>query len=392
MSEKNASITPEQLKHRLDSGQPIFILDVRNEDEFGQWRIEGENVQIINIPYFEFLEDPDQSIGRVPRDRLIAVVCAKGGSSDYVADLLRQQGFQAENLAGGMIAWGNAHQAVEVSIAESDQPGVVFYQINRFGKGCLSYLIGSDGEAIVVDPSRHVDVYTELAEKHGLRIKHVFDTHLHADHISGGKQLAELTKATYHLSASDALGASFPYEPLRDGQEFNVGSVTVRVLVLETPGHTPGSTTLVIQSRFLLTGDTLFVNSTGRPDLGGMAEPWARNLYHTLFSKLAQFQDDVWILPAHYSSQDEVREDGLVVARLAELRKSNVAMHSRDEEEFVKFILAHLSDQPAIYQDIRRANLGLIQVDEDRLIEMELGKNQCAANIRPRKPLTVKTW
>jgi glyoxylase-like metal-dependent hydrolase (beta-lactamase superfamily II)/rhodanese-related sulfurtransferase len=381
MSEGNGSITPGQLKRRLDSGQSVFILDVRNEDEFDQWRIEGENLQIINIPYFELLEDPDRSIGRVPRDRLITVVCAKGGSSDYVADLLRQQGFQAENLAGGMIAWGNAHQAVEVSIAESDQPGVVFYQINRFGKGCLSYLIGSGGEAIIVDPSRHVDVYIGLAEKHGLRIKHVFDTHLHADHISGGKQLAELTKAKYHLSASDASGATFPYEPLRDGQQFNVGGVTVRVLTIETPGHTPGSTTLVIQNRFLLTGDTLFVNGTGRPDLGGMAEPWARNLYHTLFGKLAQFQDDIWVLPAHYSSQDEGREGGLIAAQLGELRKNNAAMRSRDEEEFVKFILAHLSDQPAIYQEIRRANLGLIQVDEDRLIEMELGKNQCAANI-----------
>jgi glyoxylase-like metal-dependent hydrolase (beta-lactamase superfamily II) len=380
------AVTPLQLKQAMDAGQPLFLLDVRNAEEFRQWRIEGkQDVEVLHIPYFEFIEDPDTTIARVPRDRHITVVCAKGGASAFVAEMLRERGFQASNLVGGMVAWGNAHQAIDVLLATAGPPDMRFYQINRFGKGCLSYLIGSAGQAIVVDPSRHVEVYITLAEEHGFEIQHVFDTHLHADHISGGRLLADHVRATYHLQAADAAGARFACEPLQDGQQFLVGSVGVRVIALETPGHTPGSTTFFINDQFLLTGDTLFVQGTGRPDLGGMAEPWARSLYHTLFETLGRLPDAVWMLPAHFSDPTEVRADGLVTARLGDLRKGNAALQSRSEEEFVRFILAHLTEQPAIYQDIRKANLNLVALDEDRLVEMELGKNQCAADIAKAK-------
>ncbi|MCS6806909.1 MAG: MBL fold metallo-hydrolase [Acidobacteriota bacterium] len=378
------SVTPEQLMRELALGEKPFILDVRNEDEFQQWRIEGKDaVETLHIPYFDFLEDPEVNIGKVPKGREITVVCAKGGSSEYVAQLLSERGYQARNLAGGMIAWGNAHQFTEVSMAKEGQPDIVFYQINRFGKGCLSYLIGSAGEAIVVDPSRHIDQYINLANEKGLKIKHVFDTHLHADHISGGAALAERVGATYHIRMADAEGARFPYESLRDGQRFDVGNVTLRVIALETPGHTPGSTTFLINDKFLLTGDTIFVLGAGRPDLGGQAEPWARDLYRTLFEKLAPLPDDVWVLPAHFSSADEQREDGLVTERLGEIRRTNAVMQSRSEEEFIRSVLASLSEQPAIYGKIRKANLGWIQADEDEVTEMELGKNQCAASAIP---------
>jgi len=373
-------ITVQELKRALDADQKVFLLDVRNEEEFQQWRIEGKNqVQVLHIPYFEFLENPETSFRRVPRDVEVIVVCAKGGSSDYIAQMLRENGFRAKNLLGGMVAWGNFHQALEVPMAKERQPEMVFYQISRFAKGCLSYLIGSEGEAVVVDPSRHTEEYLRLATEHGVKIRHVFDTHLHADHISGGRLLAERVGARYHIQSVDAEGARFSYEPVRDGEEFKVGSLKVRVIALQTPGHTPGSTALLVNDRFLLTGDTLFVKGTGRPDLGGLAEPWARSLYHTLFNKFGALPDDVWILPAHFSDQEEVQENGFVAARLGDLRQNNVALQSRNEEEFVKFILAHLTEQPAVYQDIRKANLGLLEVEEDLLVEMELGKNQCAA-------------
>lgn len=387
MTEQRASaskrvITPIQLKQAMDAGQELCLLDVRNEDEFRQWRIEGKHgPEILHIPYFAFIEDAATNIKRVPNDRQIIIVCAKGGASEYVAEILRKGGFQARNLAGGMIAWGNAYHTLEVLVATAGQPDLCFYQINRFGKGCLSYLVGSEGEAIVVEPSRHLDQYLGLAEANGLHIIHILDTHLHADHVSGGRLLAERVRATYHLPSADAEGARFAYAPIHDGEEFTVGGINARVVALHTPGHTPGSMTLLINRRWLLTGDTLFVKGTGRPDLGGMAESWARHLYHTLFEKLAPLPDEVWILPAHYAGPEEVRPDGLVTAILGDLRKQNVAMQRRSEEEFVRFILTHLADQPAIYQEIRRANLGLMELDEERSIELELGKNQCAADI-----------
>jgi rhodanese-related sulfurtransferase len=175
----NRVITPIQLKQAMDAGQELFILDVRNADEFRQWRIEGQHgPEILHIPYFAFIEEAETNIKRVPNDRQIIVVCAKGGSSAYVAEMLREHEFQAQNLAGGMIAWGNASYTREVLVATAGQPDLHCYQINRFGKGCLSYLIGSAGEAIVVDPSRHLEQYVGLAEAHDLHITHVLDTFL----------------------------------------------------------------------------------------------------------------------------------------------------------------------------------------------------------------------
>ncbi len=374
------AISAEQLKQMLDSRRQLFILDVRSAGEFEQWRIEVRyQIDTLHIPYPEFVENPEACISRVPRGPDIAVVCANGGTSGYVAELLRGRGFRAKNLEGGMVAWGNLHQAVPVSMAVAEQAGMAFYQVNRFAKGCLSYVIGSEGEAIVVDPSRNINEYLKLVEEKGLKIKHVIDTHLHADHISGGPRLAERAGAKYHIQSADAADALYSYEPIDDGQEFRAGGVKARVIAMQTPGHTLGSTTLLVNEKCLLAGDTLFVKGTGRPDLGHMAEPWARVLYRTLFLKLKDLPDDVWVLPAHYSLLDEMREDGLVAAELGELRKNNPAMRSRSEDEFVRFILANISEQPAVYQEIRKANLGLIQVDEEKSTEMELGKNQCAA-------------
>lgn len=389
MSQNGASagnITPSELKNSIDAGEKILLLDVRNEDEFGSWRVEGKKIpETLNIPYFAFIEEPEAQIAKVPRDREIAVVCAKGGSSDYVAELLREKGYRAKNVSGGMIAWGDALDAVPVPGAAG---GTVFFQIARYGKGCLSYLIGGGGEALVVDPSRRIDAYLELARENELTIKHVLDTHLHADHISGGRALAAAAGADYRISPHDGRGAAFEFEPLRDGDTLRVGNATARIIAIESPGHTPGSTSILIDDRFLLTGDTLFVRGAGRPDLGGKAEPWARSLHETLFRKFAPLSGDVLILPAHYSSPDEAGEGNLVAAKLGEIRKNNPAMQARDADAFVGFILERLAPQPASYDEIRRVNLGIMAADEEKLTEYDLGKNQCAAMAGARKGRT----
>src|SRR5688572_21425541 len=166
----------------------------------------------------------------------------------------------------------------------------------QFYLGCLahaSYLIGSQGEAAVVDPQRDVDQYLKQAEAEGLRIRYVVETHLHADFVSGHRELAERTGA--EIVFGHRAGAVFPHRAVKDGDELRVGSVVLRVL--ETPGHTPESISLVVidtevseQPQKVLTGDTLFVGDVGRPDLAGARgftpQQMAGMMYESLHQKL----------------------------------------------------------------------------------------------------------
>jgi glyoxylase-like metal-dependent hydrolase (beta-lactamase superfamily II) len=376
-------ITPAELYRDIRRGHPPFILDVRNEDEFANWTIEGlPQHSLLNIPYFVFLEDEEGCLDKVPRTCEVTVVCAKGGSSAFVASILAQHGIRARNLQGGMIAWGDLHVTTQVSSPQ--EPTLLLFQINRVGKRCLSYEIVSDGEALVIDPSRHVDWYTSLAQEQGAQLTRVIDTHLHADHLSGGPAMTHVLGIPYHIRLDDAAGAQFPYHSLADGARLALGSSVVEIIAIHTPGHTPGSTSLLVNDKYLLTGDTLFVRGIGRPDLGDKAEEWAQLLYRTLFDRIARLPDDVLILPAHYSDVTEVRPDGVVATTLGDARQKNPVFQSRTEQEFLAYVLGHLPAQPSVYHEIRRANLGRIVLDAEHATEAELGPNQCAAALPPR--------
>jgi glyoxylase-like metal-dependent hydrolase (beta-lactamase superfamily II) len=378
LSSELKSIEAVELKALLDEGESLFVLDVRNQDEFAAWKVEGRRpATILNIPYFDFIEDADAAIARLPvsKDQPIVLVCAKGGSSEFVADLLREQEYHAINLVGGMQAWGESYLVREV-IPASDN--LTLLQYDRFGKGCLSYLIASGGEAIVVDPARHYEQYIQEAARRNLRIVHIVDTHLHADHISGAPNLAAVTGAAYHLHEADAQGTSHLVEGTPG--RIKLGELIIDVLQEHTPGHTPGSTSLVIDDRFLISGDTLFVNSVGRPDLGGHAEEWAHDLFWTLINKIQALRADTVVLPAHYANQNEVRPDGIVAGELGQIRASNPALQVKDEQAFITFIKENMRPQPEIYGEIRRVNLGLVEACETQRTALELGKNQCAAS------------
>jgi glyoxylase-like metal-dependent hydrolase (beta-lactamase superfamily II)/rhodanese-related sulfurtransferase len=376
-------ITPDELYQDIRRGSRPFILDVRNEEEFANWAIEGlPPSSLLNIPYFVFLEDEARCLDRVPRGRDVTVVCAKGGSSAFVASILTQHGFRARNLQGGMIAWGDLH--VTTCVASLQESTVTLFQINRVGKRCLSYVVVSDDEALVIDPARHTDWYRSLAQAQQAQLTRVIDTHLHADHLSGGPGLTLALGIPYHIRLDDAAGAQFPYHSLEDGAHLALGSSVVEIIALHTPGHTPGSISLLVNDHYLLTGDTLFVSSIGRPDLGDKAEEWAQLLYRTLFDRIARLPDDVLILPAHYSDVTEMRPDGTVATTLGEARQRNPVFERRTEAQFLAYVLGRLPAQPTIYQEIRRANLGRIVLDAEHAIEAELGPNQCAAALSPR--------
>lgn len=181
-----------------------------------------------------------------------------------------------------------------------------FQQFKVEGLGCYSYLIGcpKEGVACVVDPERHVEQYLDVAQENGLRITDVFDTHLHADHVTGSQELAAQAGATIHVHP--AVEAGYPHEPLSEGQRFRFGAAEIEII--ETPGHTPNSVSLAVTDharsedvQALLTGDLLFVGDIGRPDLAGedLLEQQVRNLYDSLYGKLARFPDWTEVYPAH---------------------------------------------------------------------------------------------
>jgi glyoxylase-like metal-dependent hydrolase (beta-lactamase superfamily II)/rhodanese-related sulfurtransferase len=382
LREKEA-ITAFELYELLAAGQPAFaLLDVRNDEDFAAWKIEGPHQPAahLHIPYFDFLEDEEASLARLTglREMPVVVVCAKGGSSEYVATLLRDHGFHAVNLEDGMVGWGNL--VVEVDVPTGTP--LLIKQIQRVGKGCLAYFIADGEQAIVVDPHRHITFYQALAERLNVRITHVFDTHLHADHISGGRLLADATGAQYLIEAHDAEGARFAYEPVQAGSSLTLGHTEIKMMPLFTPGHTPGSASMLIDGRFLISGDTLFVASIGRPDLGGKMAEWGKMLFKTVGpgGAIASLPDDVLILPAHFAGVEERRADGIVAGNLGELRTTNAALKLTREEDFVAFLEANQREAPAIYHEIRKVNLAWDTVDEARATEMDLGKNECAAS------------
>lgn len=374
----------------IDEGQPFLLLDVRNREEFEHWKLEGTRpVETVNVPYFEFVEDPQAAIAKVPRGQTeIAVLCAKGGSSAFVAEVLRDAGVQARNITGGMIAYGQYLAPVKVPLAPGDQGRFEIWQFNRRGKGCLSYLVRSGSEAVLVDPSRSLEVYQAFAGQLGARIVRVFDTHVHADHLSGAPRLAAETGVPYFVAAGDGFELKQPVTPMQDGQEIHLGGeggVTITTRIISTPGHTPGSTSYLVGDRYLLSGDTLFVNGVGRPDLGGQVVAWGKALFHTLRLRVAVLPDQTVILPAHYAAQSEIDPQGVVSAFLGELRRTSPELAITNEDQFVEAMRAGVHEPPAIYQEIIRTNLGLVAVDAEKATEWELGKNECAASRKLRE-------
>jgi hydroxyacylglutathione hydrolase len=232
-------------------------------------------------------------------------------------------------------------------------------EFEQFYLGCLaqaSYLIGSEGEAAIVDPRRDVDVYIEAAKARGLRIRHVIETHLHADFVSGHRELAERTGAKIYFGAR--AGAKFSHVPVKDGDEIRMGQVTLRFL--ETPGHTPESVSVVVTDRSksetpeaVLTGDTLFIGDVGRPDLlGAKASPeeLAGKLYDSLHEKLLKLPDTVKVFPAHGAGSLCGRNiSSETSSTIGEQRRYNYALRPMPREEFVKLVTTDLPEAPAYF-------------------------------------------
>jgi hydroxyacylglutathione hydrolase len=230
----------------------------------------------------------------------------------------------------------------------------------QFYLGCLahaSYLIGSEGEAAVVDPQRDVDQYITEAAALGFKVKYVIETHLHADFVSGHRELASRTGADIIFGSK--AGATFPHRAVQDGEEIRLGRVTLRFI--ETPGHTPESISILVidnqvspQPQKVLTGDALFIGDVGRPDLAGgrgyTAEQMAAMLYDSLHKKLMKLDDAVEVYPAHGAGSMCGRNISKETSStIGEQRRFNYALKPMPKDDFVRMMTVDLPEAPAYF-------------------------------------------
>jgi hydroxyacylglutathione hydrolase len=228
----------------------------------------------------------------------------------------------------------------------------------QFYLGCLahaSYMLASQGEAVVVDPQRDVEIYLQAAEANRVSIRHIFETHLHADFVSGHRELAARTGARIYIG--ERAEAQFEHVPVRDGFQLQAGKVHIRAL--ETPGHTPESLCLVVTDEekspepwAVLTGDTLFIGDVGRPDLSKLHTPaqLAGMLYDSLHNKILKLDDKVLVYPAHGAGSlcgRNMRAER--VSTIGSERLTNYALQIKNREEFVRQLTSNLPSRPEYF-------------------------------------------
>jgi len=382
------SITPAEFHRRLSTGAPLTVLDLRDRDEVETWHIEGEDVMLRQAPMVRFVAAEakgtiEDLAAELELGESVIVVCGEGEASDHVAGLLNDAGVEARNLAGGMAAWADLYSAAEIDIGsdgDAETGDLTVVQYHRPSSGCLSYMIASGGEAALVDPLwAFVDRYVEDARERGVSITAVVDTHVHADHVSGVRDLAAESDArTVVPAGARDRGLAFEAETIGDGDEIRVGNTSLAAR--HAPGHTTEMTALRV-GELLLSGDSLFLHSVARPDLERGSEG-ARDLaerLHATLRDLLALPGDTLVAPGHVAPGAGPRGDGTHAATLDTLR-DRLDLLGLDREAFVERVLADMPPRPANYERIIAANLGREDLGATEAFELELGPNNCAVS------------
>ncbi len=365
------AIDRETLRGWLDAGHPVVLLDVRPAAERSEWSIPGS----LHVDAYDRLKAGDATALAavdVPDDTPVVTICGAGRMSLVAAAQLRARGVEAMSLTGGMRAWSLAWNRADVTVPGS---GARVVQLRRTGKGCLSYLVGAAGVAAVVDPSLDPEVYLAVAEQAGWRIAYVLETHLHADHLSRARALADASGAALALPAGH--GVAVPFTPLHDGATLTLGDARLRVL--QTPGHTPESVTYLLDDGALFTGDTLFLAAVGRPDLhtdaaGTRAKAEA---LHTSLQRLLALPPRTLVLPGHTSAPIAF-DQAPIVATLAEVERA-IPLLAADADAFVTTLIERIPPTPPNHQRIVALNEAGAGYDGDPA-ELEAGANRCAVS------------
>ncbi len=376
--EEVEKIEPEELKQKIDEGEDLLLVDVRAENEYSQWNIDPGNGEIINEPYFDLLDGINERLKKKleGENREIIIICAKGGSSEYIASKIKEDtGLNVKNLAEGMNGWAEIYESETFELENGE-----LIQYHRPSSGCLGYMVKSGGVSAVIDPLRS---FTEryVADADG-ELKYAIDTHIHADHVSGVRKLGERKETTPVIpEASRDRGVEYidDVKSIEDSETLIVGDIEIKAI--HTPGHTTGMTSYLIDDEVMLTGDGLFIGSVARPDLekgDEGAEKQAEQLYNSLQEQILTLSDDVYVGAAHLSDGSEANNNGLYMKTIGEI-KNDLSPLSYSREDFVDYIISDMPPRPANYDKIIPTNKGEREASDEEAFEMELGPNNCAA-------------
>jgi glyoxylase-like metal-dependent hydrolase (beta-lactamase superfamily II)/rhodanese-related sulfurtransferase len=361
------TITVKELQEKLNKHENVFILDVRPDDQRKEWKI-ANSVHVNAYKQLNAGDDTALDIVDLPHDSTVVTVCAAGRTSLLASKLLQRKGVQAYSLDGGMKAWNYAWNIAHIVVE-----GVQVIQVRRAAKGVLSYVVGSKNEAVVIDAALDPIVYQGIAEDNGWKIKFVIDTHVHADYVSRTRDLSRATGAR-HLMI-DKAKVEFPYVGVANGEMVKFGDAALEVV--HTPGHTWESTTFKLGDSAIFTGDTLFTDSVGRPDLKADAAEGiekAKALYKSL-KQLLSLNGDTIVLPAHTSST--IGFDGKLIGEAIKTVGSRVSLIQLSEPEFVEYTASKLPPTPPNYLTIAAINR-TGTYDGQVLADLEAGGNHCA--------------
>ena len=413
------------------------VVDTRPTDDFESWRI-ADSINYVYKPFHEFDLDAFERETGLSASDTVVTTCAKGKASLDLAAELEAAGYdEVVVIDDGMRGWSAVYDRVRVPLPDAGDDPLDVVQIQRRAKGCLGYLVVGGREtpddsrvavadpddsrvAVAIDVSRHGEEWRAAAAAHDAEIAAVLDTHVHADHLSGGRALADELDVPYVLPAAAAdRDVAYTFEPLDRNETLDVGGVDVKALA--TPGHTDDMASYLVGRSAVLTGDTLFTDSVGRTELQfaaggegettgetgteeaadvGAADPeatdpetagareGAERLYDSLHGTLLAEPDDAVVLPGHFSvANDGTTGDvtpGEPVATTVGEARTGIDVLDRDRASFVERITATLPEKPPNYESVIAANRGVDSPpDEVSAIELELGPNRCAAETGP---------
>lgn len=391
----NLRITSDELKKKIDKGEDIFILDVRNQHEHDAWSVSYDRYQDTTVIPVDTITS-SAALKQIPKDKEIITFCTHGQRSSNAAKMLSELGYRVKTIEGGLDGWSNLY---DIALVDTDSDILKIWQIRRISKGCMSYLIASlkDKKATIIDATCKIEtILKDILEENELEITRVIDTHMHADHLSGATRVASKYGAEISLSSLEKydtknLDSEKSIKPtlIHDAEKLEIGD-GFYLEAIHTPGHTDGSISFKLDIRgtselktengtsnsksFLFTGDTIFVNGVGRPDLHKKSEEYAQKLYQTYQQKLFNLPDRIIILPAHYSSSFKHSKPVSDTIESIRLKLNSI---TKSEKDFLNYITSNIPPQPMNYEQIVSINKNLTPCDRVEQQDLESGPNSC---------------
>ena len=367
-------ISPKEVKEHINSVQNGYLLvDIREEDEFNDWNIKSS----LNVPVNDLIASGNFSgikakLETLPKDKLIVTICARGINSQVAASILRDLGYKSVSLEKGMKGWNENFDIYRIEF-----PEFTVIQFIRIGKGCLSYIIADKitSNAVLFEPAVFIGEYEDYFRANGQHLKYIIDTHAHADHFSGGMELARKLNMAYYINETEVDNV-FPFKSLMDVKDITLGNTKIEIL--KTPGHTDGSLSFLVNSQALLCGDMLLLESPGRPDLARTKEETTKGaaiLYDTIQELIKNVNGKVKIFPSHFT-KTEIRP---VVKSLRELIADSEPLKITDKAKFIEYITSSIPMAPPNFETIKKFNKSGVIIPIDYAEDLEIGPNRCAA-------------